>query len=305
LEALRIQQSVIFRDWEVILVDNNSSDDTVAVTSAAFRDFPCSARVVRESRQGLSFARKTACDNANGEVIAYIDDDNVVAPDWVSQCVSFFEIHPMAGVVGGKVLARCDGPLPSCWSKIKWMLAVRDDMGDVSRRLAPASPVTEVEIPCGAGMVVRRKVLEEVYSKYSLSLSGRRGRSLSSGEDIEIGLRIVGLGWESWYCPDMVLWHIIPQSRLTDDYLCRLRYGIVKSCSVTDSISQYGVYPPPLKEAFRHLWWASCLLFRRLPSLCKRGFDSGILRAALLGRAHGAMAEVWVALMKRSDMGRN
>ena len=88
---------------EVVVVDNNSTDETRAVVAAAAASSPVPIRYASEKRQGLSFARNRGLKEAKGEIVAFTDDDCIVAPDWVSAIWRELEVYPDAAVLGGRV----------------------------------------------------------------------------------------------------------------------------------------------------------------------------------------------------------
>jgi glycosyltransferase involved in cell wall biosynthesis len=231
---------------EVVIIDNASSPplsgDELGLTT-----FPCPARLVREESLGLSHARQRGAAEANGDVVVYVDDDNLLAPDFLDQTARFFAAHPKAGAAGGRIHALSDAALPPWFPAIAGHLAIRD-WGGEPRCFSSDSP----EAPTGAGLAVRRKVLLAAF-EHPLVLADRRGRKLSSGGDTEICYRVRLAGWELWYAPALQLAHVLPARRLELDYLEGLSY-------------QFGVSIP-------------CLEFYTFPTIpCRRIF---YLRRAL------------------------
>ena len=89
--------------WEVIVVDNNSTDETRQVVERAATGCEDQVRYLFEPRQGKSFALNTALSRVRGRIVAFTDDDAIVRPDWVRSIIDFFDRHPDAVCVGGKV----------------------------------------------------------------------------------------------------------------------------------------------------------------------------------------------------------
>ena len=100
--------------WEVLVIDNASTDGTSAVVSAAFAaHLSARGRLLRQEQNGLMRAREMAAQEARGEVIVFVDDDNIPAPDYVERALDIMKSHPEAGVVGGRVEADWVGePTP-------------------------------------------------------------------------------------------------------------------------------------------------------------------------------------------------
>jgi glycosyltransferase involved in cell wall biosynthesis len=213
--------------WEALLIDNASTEGTGEVAARCAGALGLALRVVREERPGLSFARMRAAAAARGRILSFIDDDNLVREDWVRAVAGFMDGHPRAGIVGGRILAEFEDPATrpfdfdehyaralACW-----------DLGDADQRYQ--EPVHYP--PCGAGLTLRTAVLRGVLEHCGMQLTGRRGGRLVSGEDYEIDLLILKLGWEAWYTPRLEMRHVLPPGRLSGEYLRRLRIGNFQS----------------------------------------------------------------------------
>jgi len=231
LEALARQHTDSLH-WEVLVIDNNSADATAAIADQAGRSLGLPIRVIHEALPGLAAARRRAAVEALGRYLSYVDDDNLVEPDWAQQCVAFLDEHPRCGVVGGRIDPLFEDPAarPLDFDEhFAMALAIRD-FGSDARRLAPPAD----DPPCGAGMTGRTEVFRQVLCDIGLALSGRKGGRLTSGEDTEIGLLIHRLGWEMWYAPALRMSHVLPSSRLTQEYLQRLIAGGARSAAWLD-----------------------------------------------------------------------
>jgi glycosyltransferase involved in cell wall biosynthesis len=227
LEALSRQIIGPQTKWEIILIDNASVDGTAKVATQGAAKHSLTLRVVREPKAGLSYARQRGVEEAVGEIISFVDDDNIVCDDWVENCVRFMRDHPRAGLVGGKIVARFVDPTSkpvdfekrfagalACW-----------DHGD--RPFCYPPPVHYP--PCGAGLTLRRKILIEICGRIRCHLTDRIGDRLVSGGDYELALLALRMGWEAWYSPELRMEHVLPPGRLTENYLRRLRLGNAES----------------------------------------------------------------------------
>jgi GT2 family glycosyltransferase len=211
-------------DWDVLVVDNASTDDTARITDEAISlHLPGRGRRVRELQPGVMFARRRATLEARGELIAFLDDDNIPAPDYVENAIAIMARHPEAGIAGGKVLAHWLGtPTPLGEAVAPFALAIRD-RGEV--------PFAYPDITGGpdtAGMVARLGLLRTIFSDEQLAhkITGRKGKSLISGEDTAIVIRAHQLGFDCRYEPQLVIHHRLPASRSSREYLLRLYEGI-------------------------------------------------------------------------------
>jgi len=207
-------------NWECIVIDNASTDGTGVAAAELGKKLGLDVRVVSEPTAGLVHARSRAAREARGEILSFIDDDNLVAPDWAEQSVKFFRAHPKAGIAGGRIDPIFDegATAPADFlERYANALAIRD-LGLTELRLI--SP--DYDPPCGAGMTGRTDVFRKVLLDVGVFLTGHNGSKLTSGEDTEIGLLAQRLGWETWYTPLLRLGHVLPKCRLQQEYLDQL-----------------------------------------------------------------------------------
>ena len=212
--------------WELVIVDNRSEEPVASRYSVAWHP---RARIVREETLGLAAARARGIADATEDVLVFVDDDNVLAPDYLLNAASIGRAYPYLGVWGGTVRAEFEG-VPPAWTKPYWpLLAIRDtDVVRWSNTLDDwrAQPV-------GAGICVRREVAghfaQRLNSDPLLLLLGRRGTSLMSGEDVDLVYctRDLGLGFGTF--PQLELVHLIPEVRTTKKYLVALVESIAAS----------------------------------------------------------------------------
>lgn len=221
LERLLIQTGVEHLKWEIVIVDNNSKDSTARVVEDYQRQWNQSfpIRYFLETQQGAAFARLRAVREAKGELIAFLDDDNLPASDWLAAAYTFGKEHPKAGVWSGQIHAEYEVRPPQDFDKIKAFLAIREH-GDQPLLFDPDN----LRLPPGAAMVVRRQVWSENVPSKPI-LSGKLPGILVQGDDYEPLLYIHNAGWEIWYNPVMHTYHQIPKWRLEKDYLLNLARG--------------------------------------------------------------------------------
>ena len=223
LQALARQSDQTPR-WEVVVVDNASRDGTGEVVARDLAALlPGRSRVVREEQPGLMHARRRASDEARGAYVAFLDDDNVAAPDYLACLLDVLARYPQVGVVGGKVHAEWVGePDPLGVAVASFALAV------CARGDSAFAYEDGTGGPAGAGMVVRRELLQTIFQEAALAhnVTGRTGTSLVGGDDTSIVIRCHQLGYACRYEPSLVIRHRIPASRTTPDYLLRLYEGI-------------------------------------------------------------------------------
>lgn len=232
LDKLRQQTGVESLSWEIILVDNNSTDNTAQVFQDYQKtwDLNIPLRYEFEKQQGLTFARQCAFQAAQGEWIGFLDDDNLPYPNWVASAYQFAQKNPKSGAFGGQVHGLFASPPPENIQPLLPYLAL------VERGPDPLLyPPQNNLLPPGAGIVIRKQAwLESVPER--LTLSGRIGGNFLSSEDLELLSYIQEKGWEIWYNPKMELDHKIPPWRLEREYLIPMIRGIGLSRYVTRTL---------------------------------------------------------------------
>lgn len=200
-------------DWELLVVDNGSTDDT----RRAVRRFAATSdgrvRYFWEPRLGLSRARNAAVGAARGEIVAFTDDDVIPEANWLAALAEAFRDHDCAGA-GGRVLARWEFEPPDWWEATAHELdaaIVSFDPGGGPRELDMA--------PFGANMAFRREMFDR-HGGFRTDL-GRRGSQLMSGEDTEFGRRLLEAGERIRYVPEATVHHPVSRERATKAYFRR------------------------------------------------------------------------------------
>lgn len=222
LEALRSQTQIDKISWEVIVINNNSRDRTEQVVQSYQDNFPCPLYLYFEPQPGIAVARRLAVKMAKGEFIAFIDDDNIPAQDWVNAAVTFARNYPQAGAFGSRLIPEYEVPPPANFEQIACFLAI-SDRGNVPFRY---DLLSRWLFPAGAGMVIRTQAWLECVPS-SPVLTGVSQQSLSAkGEDIETLSYLRQKGWQIWHNPDLKITHVIPKKRLEKLYLFRLFRGV-------------------------------------------------------------------------------
>lgn len=197
-------------DWELVIVDNASTDDTRDVARAIVARHPGRVRLVVESSLGLSAARNLGVRLARGEWIAFLDDDAVPAPGWL-EAYDRALAEPATGGAGGPVEPDFRGALPDWFEPVYLPYVSAWDRGGEPHLLF------HNEYPRGANMAFRRDALARV-GDFDVRL-GRRGRSLRSCEEIELCLRLERTGLAVVYEPAARVRHRVEADRLTRGWM--------------------------------------------------------------------------------------
>lgn len=216
LESLS-EQTYASEEWECVVVNNNSTDDTLRIVEDFGMQYPSiNVKCVTETNQGLSFARNRGIAESKGEIIAIIDDDETVNVEFVSGYCALFDNFPTAVAAGGRVVPEYITGRPE-WitSYTERPIAGTLDLGNEVHLFTKG-------YPAGGNMAIRRTAFDR-YGLFDTSL-GRTGGKLLGGEEKDLMHRFAQAGGEIYYTPVPVIYHRIPASKLTDDYFSRLTY---------------------------------------------------------------------------------
>ncbi|MBR2975255.1 MAG: glycosyltransferase family 2 protein [Alistipes sp.] len=213
------EQSARGELWECIIVDNNSTDDTRECVEAFIAEHAgLGLRYLFESEQGLSAARNAGVRVAKGEILAFIDDDERIVPEWIEAYIELFERYDDAMSAGGPIIAEYPAGRPRWMSQYAEQPIANAMWFGEELRLFPKG-----RIPGGGNMAIRRSALEAV-GLFNTSL-GRSAESLIGGEECELFERMKRSGMRCYYTPRAVMYHIIPEQKLTEAYFRRLAYN--------------------------------------------------------------------------------
>jgi glycosyltransferase involved in cell wall biosynthesis len=210
---------------EIVIVDNNSSDQTPEVVARAERSGPWPVRYIRELRQGKSYALNTGLAAARGDVLALTDDDVLPAVDWLLRIVEHFRAERLVFVFG-KVLPRWEVQPPpellTTRARDIWGPLALVDYGDERDRYDMASFHLK-RLPIGANLAVRRDAVERV-GGWRTDL-GKVDNTLIAGEDHELCGKLYRAGlYSGLYDPETTVRHFVPAARLSRRYFRRWFY---------------------------------------------------------------------------------
>lgn len=247
-----VRQTLPAEQWECVVVNNNSTDQTsVQFADFASRHSGLNLRMVDEARQGLSHARNCGITASRGEIIAIIDDDERINPEFLSAYVKLFDQHPEAMSAGGRVVATYEEcPRP------RWMSRFTEE--PIANPMDYGREVCEFpagRIPAGGNMAFRREVFDR-FGFFNPEL-GRVGDRLIGGEESDLFERLARAGAKCYYVPEAVMWHLIPARKLTREYLQNLSYniGVSQRRRAEQGGRVLGLY---LREAMK--WGATLLI---------------------------------------------
>ncbi len=216
-------------DWELLVINNNSTDATPEVLATFEGALPL--RVLIEPEAGLSNARNRAVREATGDYILWTDDDVLVDEKWMKAYSSSFQLWPDAAIFGGNIEPWFEGNPPEWlqrgWKHVASAFASRD-LGD------QAIPLANGVLPFGANFAVRTKELRNYAFDPRL---GVRPDSIMGGEETTLIKRMLEDGITGRWVPDARVRHFIPKPRQTIDYVRHYFRGYGEYCA-HEGISQ-------------------------------------------------------------------
>ena len=223
LEALR-NQSLSRDKWDLLVVDN-ASDEPIQASTFSWNE---RLRVVREPVLGLTPARLTAIRGANTELLIFVDDDNLLCPEYLENAQRIARDWPTLGAWGGSITAHYEEAPPAWLKSYERFLSVREVAHDEWFNIA--QPEFYGHLPYGAGLCVRRTVAEAYLHLAEADevrrLFDRKGESLASSGDTDLALVSCDLGFGTGLFTSLKLIHVISGRRLTETYIAQLLRGM-------------------------------------------------------------------------------
>lgn len=277
LGALKVQ-TLPKEEWELLLIDNASKEVLANHWDLSWHP---DGRHVREEELGLTLARLRGFKESRGELFVFVDDDNVLAENYLEQALRIAYEWPMLGTWGGSITPAFEIP-PPVWIKryLGW-LSVREVAEDKWFNLKDQYGT----MPYGAGMCVRRTVVVEYMRRIASdplrSVMDRRGiELLTAGSDIHLTITACEVGFGTGLFKSLKMEHLISANRLTEDHVVRLLEGMA--------------FTPQMLAAARGQKMPSLPWSRRMRgyfSALRRGWrDFGFYRASVRGARNGLRA---------------
>ncbi len=253
--TLKHLQQQLFKEsinWEVIIIDNASTDQTADFAKQIWARDPVTDFIVkREEKPGLMHARKLGLIQARYDIVSFIDDDNWVEPGWVEKVFNLFEVNKKMGACGGRNTAVFENIIPEWFDTFKESFAV----GQQANKTGKIDK--EAGFLWGAGLSLRKSSWEALQKRNYVNLTlDRNGSILSAGGDTELCYALRLLGYELYYDNDLTLQHFMPSGRMNFAYLKKMHVGFGKA---NVKLNYYRVLLDPgvfnLKE-----WWYELLV---------------------------------------------
>lgn len=265
-------QSLPKNKWELIVIDNASTYPV----APDFSGHP-SARFIREEKLGLAHARLRGIMEARGELLVFVDDDNILSPDYLEQAAQIGIEWPILGVWGAGIITPEFEIQPGRHlQNYLDMLALRNVIEPRWTNIIPCVGAR----PWGAGLCARANVAlayKGHFEQSVINIGDRTGAALSSGGDIEFSFMSCNMGFGVGIFPNLTLIHLIPKDRLNDDYFVRLAEGTGTSAALLEYKWQNIIPAPPSGVV------GSLRILKNI--LARKGVDRRIYLAQLRARS--------------------
>jgi len=206
LESL-VKQKMPASQYEIIVVDNSSSDNTSEIVKDFIRQYgnDFHIRYVLESRRGLSFARNRGADEAAAPIVCYIDDDAIAVPDYVAEVDNFFSAHPEAAGAGGRVQPQYPDGEPAWMNKYLNGFIGKVEFGEETKKFTGP-----MKFPAGCNMIYQKKWIQQA--------GGFNNELTFRSDDKYIFYQIAKLNPDIYYLPKAKVFHHIDSRRLEFQY---------------------------------------------------------------------------------------
>jgi len=213
---LHLQQQQTTVPWTLLIIDNGSTDGTADQAQALWAKNPVAPMLcLREDRLGLSYARHRGIIASAFNLVAFIDDDNWIDPDWISTAYSIFKEKTDVAVAAGRIDARYEIPPPD------WLKPYTGHYAITGKEFKPGYIQRTLY---GAGLILKRSIYQQLCQLGFVSrLSDRTGKQLHSGGDFELCYAFLLAGYRLWFDERLHLQHFIPKERLDINYFFRLQ----------------------------------------------------------------------------------
>lgn len=276
---------------EVVVVDNNCTDNTVQLVNKIYSDSEThvSLKVAEEKMPGLVWARKKGFQESKYEYICFVDDDNIIDIHWATNMFEIFSNNLEVGILGGKNKAQIANiTKPDWFTKVEGAYACNaqgNGFEDIT--------YTRMYV-YGAGLCIRKEILNSIYNiSIPLFLTGRTNNVLLSGDDSEICMRAILKGYKVYYSDNLNLEHVMSSERLHWEYFMKMAEGhnaarIILMIYI-QLIQRKKVYTR--LEIFKELLegWINYTKDYKFKNKKSAGTLSSITYARLLGRTKGFM----------------
>ena len=248
------EQDFSSQDYEIVLVNNNSTDSTESICNQFQKDYPHIVfRYFLETNQGLSYARNRGVAESRGEILVFVDDDATAFDHYLSSIDILFKEHPS--------VRACGGPIQPVYevTKPKWLSHYTEQLiGGALYEGDKVKPFRNGRYPGGGNSAFRKEIFD-IYGLFNVEL-GRKGTGLIGAEEKDLYDRLTRGKEQFFYLPQMGIYHYIPEKKLTEAHFRELTYSIGKSERIRTKAVSENAYRGRVSSELKK-WIGSIALF--------------------------------------------
>lgn len=219
LQYLAKQHFEYFIPWEVIIINNNSTDNTSIIALSEWQKYnlPIRLRVIEESTPGLSAARERGIAESTYNCLIFCDDDNWLESTYLGRAFELMQAHPQIAVIGGNNIGTYEVPPPDWMNSFMHSYAIGEQGKGAFQILGWDGYIV------GAGMVFKKDIYQEIKEKgFKFYLTDRIGNKVVGGGDIELCFIFKLAGYQVAYSSELKLQHFMPADRIQKSYLIKM-----------------------------------------------------------------------------------
>ncbi len=300
LAHLSNQQFSMPIEWEVVIVDNASTDNTIQVAQENW-NINVPLRIIKEPRPGVAYARRTGFINCKYEFVSFIDQDNWAAPDYVEKAFQSISSKQNAGAIGVASQAVFGAEIPFWFEK-------NENNYAVGRQYPKSGKIEKLDgLIWGAGSIFRKKAcMQLINAGFEPILSSRQGTKLLSGDESELLLLMKMCGWDIFYEDQIQIKHFMTKERLNWRYYLKLKNGLGATKVYLDLYRdllawvQCGI--PIQKTNWRSLAWSTFIHLIKDPL----AIGASLLGSSFEGNYRISMVHFYLGeLLERIRLGKN
>ncbi len=248
------EQDFSSQDYEIVLVNNNSTDSTESICNQFQKDYPHIVfRYFLETNQGLSYARNRGVAESRGEILVFVDDDATAFDHYLSSIDILFKEHPS--------VRACGGPIQPVYevTKPKWLSHYTEQLiGGALYEGDKVKPFRNGRYPGGGNSAFRKEIFD-IYGLFNVEL-GRKGTGLIGAEEKDLYDRLTRGKEQFFYLPQMGIYHYILEKKLTEAHFRELTYSIGKSERIRTKAVSENAYRGRVSSELKK-WIGSIALF--------------------------------------------